>query len=129
MVKLTPKQEAFARKYVECGNATEAYRECYNAGSMSDDVLKVKAYEVKHNGNVAVTILKLQEAATERTLVTVASLTKELEEARKLAESIEQPSAMTGAIMGKAKLAGLDVHKVEHVNPLTIAIAKEDAKL
>ena len=32
--KLTIKQEAFARAYVETGNASEAYRRAYNAENM-----------------------------------------------------------------------------------------------
>ena len=35
--QLTPKQEKFAQVYVECGNASEAYRQAYNAENMQDD--------------------------------------------------------------------------------------------
>jgi hypothetical protein len=32
--KLTAKQDGFAMAYVECGNASEAYRRVYSAGRM-----------------------------------------------------------------------------------------------
>ena len=32
--ELTPKQEKFARKYIELGNASEAYRQSYDAQNM-----------------------------------------------------------------------------------------------
>ena len=31
MGNLTPKQEKFCQKYIEMGNASEAYRQAYNA--------------------------------------------------------------------------------------------------
>jgi phage terminase small subunit len=61
-VKLTPKQTAFVNKYLECGNASEAYRFAYDVGeNTSNDVVKVKAAELKKQGNIAVTISNLQK--------------------------------------------------------------------
>lgn len=54
--KLTPKQAAFVRAYLETGNASEAYRRAYNASNMKPEVIKVKASELLKNGNVAVTV-------------------------------------------------------------------------
>src|SRR5262245_1488510 len=48
-----------------------------------------------------------------RAEVTVASLLNELEDARKLAEKINQPSAAVAATLGKAKVAGLIVDRKE----------------
>lgn len=62
-LKLTNKQEAFAVKYVECGNATEAYRFAYNAENMTGDVIHVKAYEALNNGKVSVRVAELKEKA------------------------------------------------------------------
>ena len=129
MSKLTDKQRAFAIKYAECNNACEAYRASYNAGSMSADVIKVKAHEVRHNGNVAVTILGLQEEARERALVTVESLSKLLSDNIVDAKRADQYGVVNTAVMGIAKLHGLDVTKVEHVNPLTIVMDKANDKL
>ena len=43
---LTQKQEAFVMKYLECGNATEAYKFAYNAKKMSDKDISNEAYDL-----------------------------------------------------------------------------------
>lgn len=130
MTKLTAKQENFARKYVECGNASEAYRTAYNVG---EDTLPKTATEeacrILADHNVTAMVISLQEEANERTQVTVESLCVELDEARAMAVATKQPAAMTGASMGKAKLHGLDVKKVEFVNPITVQMSKADEGL
>lgn len=50
----------------------------------------------------------------EKFMVTVESLTEELEEARKIGKEDRAPAAMVAATMGKAKLYGLDKQVVEH---------------
>lgn len=124
--KLTPKQEAFALAYVETGNASEAYRQAYNAENMSPDAIKVEACRTLAKPNVALTVANLQMAAQERTLVTVESITRELEEARSLALTEKQSSAMTAAIMGKAKVNGLLVDKVDVKAAFNVTIAGDD---
>ena len=58
-LKLTIKQEAFARAYVETGNASEAYRRAYDAARMKPEVIAVKASELMANGKVAVSVQHL----------------------------------------------------------------------
>ena len=112
--KPTPKQEAFARKYVECSNQSEAYRHAYDVGeNTKPETVWVKACELMANGKVSARVYELQQLAQERTLVTVESLTKELDENRTKADDLDQVGAMNQATMGKAKLHGLDVHKVD----------------
>lgn len=113
MANLTPKQEAFARAYIETGNASEAYRRSYNAENMKPESVWRKANEVLANGKVTAMVDDLKAKANERCLVTVSSLTDELEEARALALQEGQPSAAVSASMGKAKLHGLLVDKAE----------------
>lgn len=124
--RLTPKQEAFALVYVETGNASEAYRQAYNAENTQQHVIWVKASELLANGKVSVRVAELQMAAQERTLVTIESITKELEVARFLAETEKQSSAMTAAIMGKAKVNGLLVEKVDVKGNFNVTIAGDD---
>ena len=112
-MKLTPKQEKFAQKYIELGNASEAYRQSYNAENMKGDVIHVKASELLASGKVAVRVKELQDAHAARHAVTVDSITKEYEEARELAKEEKQPSAMVSATTGKAKLHGLVTDKKE----------------
>lgn len=111
MADLTPKQRAFALAYVETGNASEAYRRSYDAENCSAETVKVEASRLLDNPNVALTIVALQAEARERTMVTVESLTKELDEDRELARKLEMPAAAVSAVMGKAKLHGLITDK------------------
>ena len=43
---MTPKQEHFARLYVETGNASEAYRQAYNAENMKPETVTNEAYKL-----------------------------------------------------------------------------------
>ena len=111
--KLTPKQERFCQKYIETGSAADAYRQSYDAGNMKPVTVRRKAAELLANGSVAAHVRALRDRIQERHLVTVDTLTGELEEARRLALESEQPSAAVSASMGKAKLHGLIVDKGE----------------
>ncbi len=116
MVTLTPKQEAFARAYVETGNASEAYRKAYNVGENTKaETVNKRASELLANGEVTGRVVELQSEAKERTMVTVESLTAKLEEARLHALKDEKgASAAVSAIMGMAKLHGLLIDKQDH---------------
>jgi phage terminase small subunit len=113
MTDLTPKQEKFCRKYIELGNASEAYRQSYDAGKMKPEVIHVKACELLKNGNVKVRVEELQAKHQKRHDVTMDSLTSEYEEARVLALADKQYSPVISAITGKAKLHGLLIDKAE----------------
>jgi phage terminase small subunit len=115
-VSLTGKQEAFARAYVEIGNASEAYRKIYTVKpDTKPETVWANASRVLADSKVAARVAELQEAAKQLTLVSVESLTLELEEARRLAMADEKgASAAVAAVMGKAKLHGLLIDKNEH---------------
>ena len=130
--KLTPKQEAFAMAYVECGNASNAYRMAYDVNeNTSDNSISVEASKLRNNTKITLRILELQELAQERHSITVDSLTDELEKARKTAQKAGQASAMVAATMGKAKLHGLLTDKAqisspeESMRPTTIVLVGE----
>ncbi|MCH6203860.1 terminase small subunit [Brucella ciceri] len=107
-MSLTPKQEAFARAYVETGNASEAYRRAYNVGEKTKpETVWRKASEVLADGKVTARVHELQGKAAQKVAVTVESLATELEEARQIAITEKQSSAAVSATMGKAKLFGL----------------------
>ena len=112
-VKLTPKQAAFCCAYIETGNASEAYRRCYNAAKMKPETVAVKASELLSNGKVAVRLEGLRAKLRKRHEMTVDDLVAELEEARKLAFETDKAAAAVAATMGKAKLLGLVVEKQE----------------
>lgn len=107
-MSLTPKQEAFARAYVETGNASEAYRRAYNVGEKTKpETVWRKASEVLADGKVTARVRELQGKAAQKVSITVESLATELEEARQIAIKEKQSSAAVSATMGKAKLFGL----------------------
>lgn len=112
---LTPKQEAFCLRYIECGNASEAYRHAYDASCMKPESVHRKAKELLDNGKIAARLDELRAEHAKRHSVTVESLLRELEEARVAALAAEtvQASAATAATMGKAKLAGLLTDRVD----------------
>lgn len=111
-LNLTPKQESFCQLYIELGNASEAYRQSYDADSMNENTVHVKASELLSSGKVSVRVEQIKAEHKKRHNITVDTLLLELEEARKAALSpdLEKPqtAAAVSATMGKAKLLGLD---------------------
>jgi len=126
--KLTIKQEAFAQFYLECGNASEAYRRAYDADDMQEQTIWRKAVEVLQNGKVAARLEILQAEARKRHAVTIDTITKMLKEDRDLAREQGQPSAAVSAVMGLAKIHGLVVDKSnnENRNTGTVTVSWSD---
>lgn len=114
-MSLTQKQENFCLKYVECGNASEAYRFAYNSNAKPDSV-HVRASELLSDSKVSVRVEQLKEEHRARHRVTVDDLLGELEEARQLAMSVESAAPAVSATMGKAKLLGLDKQIIDHTS-------------
>lgn len=112
-MSLTPKQEKFCQKYIELGNASEAYRQTYNSSEMKSETVNRKAKFELDKDKIRARIQELQDRNLKRHDVTVDSLVGELEEARAIALQTEQASAAVSATMGKAKLHGLLVDNVK----------------
>ena len=114
MTDLTIKQENACLAFVENGgNRTQAYISAYKTENMGEASISVEACRLFKNPLIALRVLEVQEEHRLRHNVTVDSLCKELNEAKDLAKDLEQPAAMTGAIMGKAKIHGLVSEKRE----------------
>lgn len=133
---VTEQQEKFCRVFVETGNASEAYRQAYNAKNMGANTIAARASEMLNKSNITVRLQQLREVHQKRHNVTVDSLIAELEEARIAALTAEtvQASAATAATMGKAKLMGLDKQLVQLSGGLdntntNINITAEDVKI
>lgn len=62
-MKLTLKQENFALKYAECGDASAAYRHAYNTKSLKADSVHRMAHDVLKNVKVSSRIKELQSIA------------------------------------------------------------------
>ena len=103
---MTPKQEKFCQAYIETGNASEAYRQAYNAEKMQAQTIHVKASELLASGKIAVRLEELNKAAQMRHLDTVGSLCEELNVHREHAIQTAQLGAANQATLGKARLLG-----------------------
>ena len=117
-MKLTPKQEKFAQVYVETSNASEAYRQAYDASRMKQESIAVKASELLSSGNVTVRVQQIREELAKASQIGLKELIEELEQARQAALGCESPqsSAAVAATMGKAKLLGLDKQVIDHTS-------------
>lgn len=111
---MTPKQEKFCLLYVELGNASEAYRQSYDAARMKDATVNRKAKELLDNGKIAARLDELKTAHAERHEMTVDRIRDMLLEDREFARKCETPAAAVSASMGLAKLYGHLREKVEH---------------
>lgn len=117
---LTPKQEKFCQKYLELGNASEAYRQSYNAEKMKPETVNRKAKALIDNGKIAARIDELKAKIEKRHGVTVDALVEKLGKLYDAALEQAQLSAGVSAVMGIARLSGLDKQVVEVVAPQLI---------
>jgi len=130
---LTQKQENFCLKFIECGNASEAYRHAYDWENSKPEYIPRRAKEVLDNRNVSARLEQLRESIMKEHKITVDTLLEELEEARTCALTCETPqsSAAVTATMGKAKLLGLDKQIIDHqstdgtMTPKATVVAKD----
>lgn len=115
---LTIKQDNFCIKYVETGNASEAYRMAYDADSMNVNTVNRCAKELLDNPKITTRVNGLRRHHQDEHCVTVGVLLTELEEARQAALGAENPqsSAAVAATMGKAKILGLDKQVIDHTS-------------
>lgn len=115
---LTQKQENFCLKYVECGNASEAYRHAYSTENMKPETVNRNAASLMDNNKILTRVEELQQQHARRHRLTVDDLLAELEENRQAALQAETPqsSAATAATMGKAKLLGMDKQIIDHTS-------------
>ena len=63
---LTMKQERFAVEFVQCGNASEAYRRAYDATNSKANSIHVAACKVQSNKMIQARIAELREAIQEK---------------------------------------------------------------
>jgi len=106
-----PRQEHFAQELAKGKTAAQAYALVGYKPNPGN------ATRLKLNEKIIARVQELLGRSAARAEVTVASILNELEEARKLAAEINQPSAAVAATLGKAKVAGLIVDRKEVGKP------------
>lgn len=79
---LTPKQEKFCQLYIELGNASEAYRQAYNAKNMTTGAINTNAKKLLKDTPIALRIEELQQAHQQRHNLTIDNIIADLQEYR-----------------------------------------------
>ena len=77
-MKLTIKQENFCNYYIECGNASEAYRRAYSCGKMSDKTIWEVSSKLLKDNKVATRVKELQDEQKEQSDLTKDRILAEL---------------------------------------------------
>lgn len=126
---MTPKQEKFCALYIELGNASEAYRQAYDAARMKPESIAVQAAKMLASPKIALKVEMLKAQHAERHDMTVDRIRDMLLEDRDFARRMETPAAAVSATMGLAKLYGHLREKVEHSGGVAIKVSAEDALL
>jgi phage terminase small subunit len=116
-VKLTPKQEAFCLAYLKTGNASEAYRQAYDAEGMKVTTIHVKASELLADGKVTVRLSQLQEREEVKALLSLEDHMEELRVLREIAKTNKQLSAAITAEVKRGELRKFYVKRIETDDP------------
>jgi len=105
-----PRHERFAQDLAKGMSASEAY---VSAGYKES---RSAASRLSTNVDVVARVAEIQNRATIRTEITLASLMEEAAEIQAAALKANQHSAAVAALTAKAKLAGLWIDKAENTN-------------
>lgn len=65
-MKLTPKQEKFCNIYLECGNASEAYRSAYSCSTMKDGTIYAKSSILLKKDKIRARLAELRAGMEQR---------------------------------------------------------------
>ena len=78
MKKLTIKQEKFCNRYIESGNASDAYRYAYDCEKMKEETINRKAIEVINNGKVKARLTQLKDELKKKSDITKERIIEEV---------------------------------------------------
>jgi hypothetical protein len=110
-MKLTIKQEKFARQYVILGCAAEAYRKVYKTRGWTDNAIRVEAHRKLHTPIVALMVETIKAEQADFQAITFEEIAVGLRRAAEGAASAGQHSAAAQSLVALGKLAGLYVEK------------------
>src|SRR3954471_1865820 len=103
---LTEKQQNFVENMLGGMQPIDAYVEAYKP-KMTRRSASYRARDLLNRPRIIAAMAEAQEAARERRVVSLETVTDLLLEAAELARQREQPAALTGAAVALAKLHGL----------------------
>lgn len=110
--KLTPKQEKFCQEYIQCGNASDAYRAAYDCSKMLPQTVNRAAFGLFNNSKITTRIKDLRDKAAEAAMVTLQGHLNDLKRLRDAAEADQQYSAAITAEISRGKAAGLYAERI-----------------
>jgi phage terminase small subunit len=112
-MSLTIKQENFCLKYIETGNASEAYRHAYDTSRMKPETVNRCAKEMIDHPNISARVKELREPVVKAAQVSLEQHLADLQRLRDKAESSEKYGPAVTAEMARGKASGLYVDKIE----------------
>lgn len=127
---LTPKQEKFAQEIVKGKTQYEAYKIAYPTSEKWErNSVDCEAGKLMADTRILQRITELREPIIKKCQMTAEDLIRDLEKAKTMAMETEQISPYINAVMGQAKLLGLDKQVIEGaVTVVTMAMVKKDGK-
>lgn len=112
--KLTLKRERFCQLYVQKGTAVDAYAESFDIrpGTQRTSI-RADSTKLMRDPRIQARIAELREKVRKLHDLKLQDIMAELDENRDLALREKQPAAATQATMGKAKVAGFLIDKMQ----------------
>ena len=109
---LTAKQEKFAHKFIEIGNATKAYRQAgYAVDKCKPATINRRAKELLDNGMIAARIEELRQEMSDKNKVTLDYIIEGMKDVIQRSAQKDDLTNYRNAHMDLAKLCGLIVDK------------------
>lgn len=115
-MKLTPKQEKFAQVYVQTGNASEAYRQAYDASKMKAETITVAASKLLANYNVTTRVQQIRESVEKMQLWSKEDSIKILAGIAKGDDPEARPTDKVNAVKALNSMHGWDKQVVDHTS-------------
>ena len=123
---LNKRREQFVQEWLKTGNATEAYMRAFP--TKSRDHAREFASKLMRDPRIKARIAELQAEAAKVFGISAEQLLKMLLRAYKVSEENSRPASMVTAVMGMARITGLDKQIIEHRGggPITFVINRPD---
>jgi len=123
---LNRRREDFVQEWLKSGNATDAYMKIYP--TQCRDHAREYAHKLMRDPRIKARIAELQAEAAKVFGINAEQLLKMLLRAYKTSEEAKRPASMVTAVMGMARITGLDKQIVEHrgSGPINLVINRPD---
>lgn len=109
---LTEKQEKFCVEYIRTGNASEAYRQAYDASKMKPESVNRNAKALMDDTKIASRLEELRKPAREAAQLTLQQHLEDLKRLRDRAEEEGKFAAAISAEVNRGKASGLYIEKL-----------------